>query len=68
MNEWQKRFGKARAASDKALLQEVERSIPDGRCTPSGAYIEEGLKMIERDRIARAFGRPPLFAKPPKRS
>lgn len=55
MNEWQKRFGKARAASDKKLLEEFERSLPSEQ--------EQA-----REAIARAFGRPPLFAKPPKRS
>lgn len=72
-NEWQARFGAARRATDKALLQECERSLhgsaaldEDARKLESmgqdaGISNADILAMIEQDereRIARAFGRP----------
>jgi hypothetical protein len=62
MNDWARRFGKARAASDKKLLQEVERLLANP--TPEAikrmdAFVERDIQEItERERIARAFGRP----------
>ena len=60
-NDWQAKYGAKRRAIDKAILQEAERAV----------YIVEGLAKgktpdlvtgpfydEERQRIARAFGRP----------
>jgi hypothetical protein len=53
-SDWERRFGAKRRAADKALLAELERSLP----TPQ----EEA-----REAISRAFGRPPLFATPKRK-
>jgi hypothetical protein len=69
VNNWQKLFGKARAASDKALLQALERQIADEEraWNPDTAPVHQ-ITEEQRRTIAAAFGRPPLFAKPAKRS
>jgi hypothetical protein len=65
LNDWTRRFGKIRAAKDKAILQEAERTIAkeakDG-FSPSWAshppVKDERPASDQRDAIARAFGRP----------
>ena len=47
-NDWQRRFGAGRAAADKKLLEELERSLPSPQ--------DEA-----REAIAKCFGRPPLW-------
>jgi hypothetical protein len=59
-NDWARRFGKARAAKDRAILKEAENWNPD---TAPVHQIDEPMRQriieaTERERIARAFGRP----------
>lgn len=61
-NDWQARFGAARRVTDKRLLQECERNLPmfEGAKTFEQAATEKMQRKDndERERIARAFGRP----------
>ena len=62
-NTWQRMFGARRRASDRALLASLEREIAnEEKLRASGrqkAAIELPTdKTEERERIARAFGRP----------
>ena len=54
-NFWQTIFGDSRRRTDKALLASLERDIADGeRLAAKNAKLDND----ERQRIARAFGRP----------
>jgi hypothetical protein len=50
-NDWQARFGAKRRAIDRAILAEAERTIEE----PISFKVDA---RIDRDAIARAFGRP----------
>jgi hypothetical protein len=56
-NDWQKRFGAARRAIDRKLLEELERQIGlEELVDELGRRDREELER--RERLARAFGRP----------
>ena len=60
-NDWASRFGAARRAIDRRYLAEAERAIADEERRTAAPRIEKLVPPIdftERDRIARAFGRP----------
>lgn len=72
-SQWAFHFEAARAAKDRAILEEVERAIEaeeaasgprklqDGQDVPAGpplAKIREEAATAARNAIARAFGRP----------
>jgi hypothetical protein len=56
--DWLKRFGKSRAAKDKALLAELEAAIAAGERAKPIRFEAD----IDARRLAKAFGRP--YAKP----
>jgi hypothetical protein len=63
-NEWQKRFGAARRASDRKLLAECEKQIAledkqfAATVNATVNAAQESLDNLDaRTRIARAFGR-----------
>lgn len=65
-NDWQKRFGAARRATDRALLAECERQIATEEAA-GGRLDFEGPKITPKpqkppstaqDRIAQGFWRP----------
>ena len=63
-NDWQTCFGAKRRAADRALLAECERAIgleesaglQPAKTSQQPSAAVSGL-ILERDRIARAFGR-----------
>jgi ABC-type glutathione transport system ATPase component len=59
-NEWTRRFGAIRRAKDRAYLAEAERAIAlEERLAVKFAPSEPiSFSDGERQRIARAFGRP----------
>lgn len=62
-NEWQARYGAARRATDKAACAELEKRIAREKQDQWNEDREEEIRREfvddqERERIARAFGRP----------
>jgi hypothetical protein len=60
-NDWEQRFGAARRATDKAILEECERQIA---LEAIEAEIERTITEMDdrqaRETIAKTFGRPTI--------